>query len=155
MPKKTLILKFDFSKLASPDLDRNFWSADIETVQSPAAYICILLAWLRKLSPAASAAIERKALPLTRHVPGSQLPFSLIPDPDQNKEDTSFISVVAYGVYIPLSRPIQFHHLPKPKFREKCPRSCRSCETLDPGSEWVFADFHGVEITSSKKSPVI
>ena len=26
-----------------------------------------------------------------RHVPGSQPPFSLIPDPDQNKKDTSFI----------------------------------------------------------------
>ena len=37
--QKTLIPKFDFLKLASPDLDRNFWSADIETVQSPAAYI--------------------------------------------------------------------------------------------------------------------
>ena len=32
--------------------------------------------------------------------------FSLIPDLDQNKEDTTFISTVAYGVYIPLSRPI-------------------------------------------------
>ena len=41
-----------------------------------------------------------------RHVPGSQPPFSLIPDLDQNKEDTTFISVVAYGGYIPLSRPI-------------------------------------------------
>ena len=30
-------------------------------------------------------------------------PFSFFPDHDLNKEDTSFISVVAYGVYIPLS----------------------------------------------------
>ena len=44
----------------------------------------------------------------TRHVPGSQPPFRLIPDPDQNKEDTPFISVVAYDVCIPVSRPIQF-----------------------------------------------
>ena len=44
--------------------------------------------------------------PISRHVPGSQPPFPSIPDPDQNKEDTSFISAVAYGVYIPLSRPI-------------------------------------------------
>ena len=43
-----------------------------------------------------------------RHVPGSQPPYSLIADPDQNKKDKSFISVVAYGVYIPLLRPIQF-----------------------------------------------
>ena len=32
--------------------------------------------------------------------------FSLIPDPDQNMEDTPFISVVAYSVYIHFSRPI-------------------------------------------------
>ena len=43
----------------------------------------------------------------------------------------------------------------KSKFREKCQSSCRSCATLDPRSEWVFADFHGLQIISSKKSPVI
>ena len=32
----------------------------------------------------------------------------------------------------------------KAKRQEKCPRSCRSCGTLDPRSEWVFAHFHGV-----------
>ena len=42
------------------------------------------------------------------HVPGSQPPFSLIQDPGQNKEDTSFVYVVAYDVSIPLSCPIQF-----------------------------------------------
>ena len=42
----------------------------------------------------------------SRHMPGSQPPFSLIPDPYQNKEDTPFISVVVYGVYIPLPHPI-------------------------------------------------
>ena len=36
-----------------------------------------------------------------KHVSGSQPPFSLIPYSDQNKEDTSTISVVGYGVYIP------------------------------------------------------
>ena len=41
------------------------------------------------------------------HVPVSQSHFSLIPDPGQNKVDTSFISVEDYGV-ISLSRPIQF-----------------------------------------------
>ena len=42
------------------------------------------------------------------HRPGSQPLFSLIPDPGQNKADTSIISAVIYGAYIPLSRPIQF-----------------------------------------------
>ena len=53
-----------------------------------------------------------------RYVPGSQPPFSLIPDPDHNKEDTSFISVVANDLYIPLSRPIQFCLLPSQKFEK-------------------------------------
>ena len=64
-------------------------------------------------------------------MPGSQLPFSLIPYPDQNKEDTAFISVVAYGVYIPLSRPIHFRLLPNQNF-EKNPQ--------DPGDSaepWI------------------
>ena len=43
----------------------------------------------------------------------------------------------------------------KSKFREKCPRSCRSFRTLDPRSKWGFADFHGVQIIASQKSPVI
>ena len=47
-----------------------------------------------------------------RHPPGSQQPFSFIPDPDQDEEDTSFISVVADDLYIPLLRPIQFCPLP-------------------------------------------
>ena len=45
---------------------------------------------------------------IRRHVPGSQPPFSLIPDPGQNKYDTSFISVVAYGVYILLYSQFNF-----------------------------------------------
>ena len=45
--------------------------------------------------------------------------------------------------------------LSKSKFREKRPRSCRFCGTLDPRSEWVSADFHGVQTISSKKSLVI
>ena len=43
-----------------------------------------------------------------RQVPGPQTPFSLNPDPDQNKEDTTFISVLACEFCIPLSLPIQF-----------------------------------------------
>ena len=80
--------------------------------------------------------------------------FSLIPDPDQNKEDTSFISVVANDVYIPLSRPIHFCSLPNQNFEENA-KDPADREILDPGSEWVLADFHGVQIISSKKSPVI
>ena len=51
-----------------------------------------------------------------RHVPGSQPPFCLNPDPDENKEDTAFISVV--GVYIPLSHPIQFCPIPNQNFEK-------------------------------------
>ena len=53
-----------------------------------------------------------------RHVPGSQSPFSLIPDPDQNKEAISFFCVVTYGVFITLSHPIQFCHLTNQKSRK-------------------------------------
>ena len=67
----------------------------------------------------------------SRHVPGSRPPFSLIPDPDQNKEDTSFISVVAYGVYIPLSRPIQFCLLPNQNFE----KNAKDLE--DPAKPWI------------------
>ena len=56
--------------------------------------------------------------PPSRYEPGSQPPFSLIPDPDQNKEDTSFISAVGYGVYISLSRPIKFCLLPNQNFEK-------------------------------------
>ena len=44
-----------------------------------------------------------------RHVPGSQPPFSLVPVPDQNKEDTSCISVAAYCAYIPFH--LQFNYV--------------------------------------------
>ena len=47
-----------------------------------------------------------------------QPPFSVIPDPDQNKEDASFTSVVAYDVFILLSHPIQFCPLPNQKFEK-------------------------------------
>ena len=62
---------------------------------------------------------------------GSQPPFYLIPDPDQNKEDTSVISVVAYGVYIPLSRPIQFCPLPNQNFEKNAKHPA------DPAEPWV------------------
>ena len=41
-----------------------------------------------------------------------------MPDPDQNKENVSFISVVAYGVYIHIARPIQFCLLPNQNFEK-------------------------------------
>ena len=43
----------------------------------------------------------------------------------------------------------------KPKFREKCPKSCRSCGTLVSRSECAFANFHGVHIIPLNKCPVI
>ena len=38
------------------------------------------------------------------------------------EKDTLFISVVAYGAYIPLSRPIQFCLLPYQNFEKKMPK---------------------------------
>ena len=64
-------------------------------------------------------------------MPGSIPPFSLIPDPGQNKEDTSFISVVAYGVYIPLSRPIQFRLLTNQNFEKTAQ------DPVDPAGPWI------------------
>ena len=64
-------------------------------------------------------------------MPGSQPPFSLIPDPHQNKEDTSFISVVTYGVYIPLSRPIQFCALSNQIFEKNAQ------DPADPAEPWI------------------
>ena len=93
---------------------------------------------------------------VVRHVPGSQSPFSLIPDPDQNKKYTSFISVVAYGVYIlPFTCDSIVFFLTIQNFQKKCSISCGSCGTLDPRSDRVFADFRGLNIISSMKSPCL
>ena len=92
-------------------------------------------------------------------MPGSHPPFSLIPDPDQNKEDTPFISVVAYSVYIPLSRPIYFCSLPNQNFEKKCPRSCDPAEpwTQDPNGFLPifmrFKSFHQRNPLSYKTPP--
>ena len=64
-------------------------------------------------------------------MPGSQPPFYLIPDPDKNAEDASIISVVAYGVYIPLSRPIHFCPLPSQNFEENAQ------DPGDPAKPWI------------------
>ena len=49
-------------------------------------------------------------------------------DPDQNKEDTSFISVVAYGAYIPLSHLIQLCLLTNQNFEKNA---------YDPADPWI------------------
>ena len=64
-------------------------------------------------------------------MPGSQPPFPLIPGLDQNKEDTGFISFVAYGVYIPASRPIQFFPLPNQKLEKNAQDPA---DPAEPGS---------------------
>ena len=90
---------------------------------------------------------------VSRHVPGSHPHFSLISDPHQNKEDASFISVATYGVYIPLSRPIQFCPLTNQKIEKNAQ------DPADPVEPWIqdpnefFADFQGIQIISLKKSP--
>ena len=74
--------------------------------------------------------------------------FSLIPDPDQNKKDTYFISVVAYGYYVTLSCPIQFCLLSNQNF--EMPKILQILR--NPGSKipWVlpifmvFKSFHQI-----------
>ena len=83
--------------------------------------------------------------------------FSLIPNPDQNKEDTSFISVVAYGAYNPLSRSIQFCLLPNQNFEKN------DQVLADPAEPWIldlsrFLPMNPFSLGSnhlSKKYPVI
>ena len=64
-------------------------------------------------------------------MPGSQPPFSLIPNPDENKDAKSFISVLAYGVYIPLSCPIQLCLLPSQNFEKN------DQDPADPAEPWI------------------
>ena len=64
-------------------------------------------------------------------MPGSQPPFHLIPDPDQNDEDTSCISGVAYGVHIPFSRPTQLCLLPNQNFEKNVQ------DSVDPAEPWL------------------
>ena len=88
-------------------------------------------------------------------VPRSQPYFSLNPDPDQKKEDTSFLSFVAYGVCIPLSFPIKFRPLPNRNFEENAKGPARIPEPWIQDPQGYFAYFRGVQIISSKKTPVI
>ena len=65
-------------------------------------------------------------------MPGSQPSFSSIADVDQNKEDTSFKSVVSHGIYIPLSRrPIQFCPSPNQNFEKN------ALDPADPVEPWI------------------
>ena len=64
-------------------------------------------------------------------MPGSQPRFSLTPDPDQNKGDTSFTAVVAYGVYIPVSRPIQLRPLPNQNWEKNAQ------DLAEPAEPWI------------------
>ena len=57
--------------------------------------------------------------------------FFIIPDPDRHREDTSFISVVTYGVYIPLSCPIKFCLLPNQNFEKNAQ------DPRDPAEPWI------------------
>ena len=66
-----------------------------------------------------------------RHMPGSQPPLSLVSDPDQNKGDTSIISFVTNGVYIPLSRRIQFCPLAMQNFEKNAQ------DPGDPAESWI------------------
>ena len=91
-----------------------------------------------------------------RHVPGSQPPFSLIPDADQNNEDASLTSVAAYSVYIPLSRPVQFCPLSNQNFEKNAQ------DPADPAEPWIqdpsgfllismgFKSFHQRNLLSCK-----
>ena len=91
-----------------------------------------------------------------RHVPGSQPPFYLIPDPYQNKEDTPFISVVACGRYIPLSYQISFYPLQSQSFEKNAQYPG------DPAEPWIqdpsgflslfmrFKSFHQRKLLSYK-----
>ena len=70
----------------------------------------------------------------TRHVPGSQAPFSLNPDPYQSRVDASVISVVANCVDIPLSHPTKHCPLPPQNFDKnvKDPATTLEPWTQDP-----------------------
>ena len=74
-------------------------------------------AGVHDISPTPTPAQSRRLMPDMCQDPHHL--FSLISYPDQSKEDTSFISVIAYGVYIRISRPIQFCLLTNQNFEKK------------------------------------
>ena len=91
----------------------------------------------------------------SRHVPGSQTPFSLNPDPDPNKGDISFIYYYLCCNLLPLCPPSTFNSslfFTASNIREKCPGSFQDPAVLCSGSERIFTDFHRVHITPLKKN---
>ena len=76
--------------------------------------------------------LKSKYLLHTRHVPGSQPPFSLIPDSDQGKEDISLIYLCCslWRLYPPFTFD-SFLSFAKPKVRENAQ------DPADPGEPWV------------------
>ena len=85
----------------------------------------------------------------------SQPTFSLIPDPAQNKEDKSLISVVTYGAYIPHFTFDSILFFTKPNFREDVQ------DPGDPAKPWIrdpsglLPIFMGFKSLNQKKSSVI
>ena len=84
-------------------------------------------------------------------MPGSQPYFSLIPEPDQNKEDTTFISVLAYGVYIPLSPHIQFCLLSSQNFEKNAKDPADPAKPWIQDPSWFLHIFMGFKIFHQRK----
>ena len=87
------------------------------------------------------------------HEAGSQPPFSLNSDHEQNKGVTSFISVVAYCAYILHSHLTYFFSLPHQDLEiipKVLPGSWNPVSSIQRG----FAHFHRVQIIPSKTNPV-
>ena len=81
--------------------------------------------------------------PIGRYVPGSQPSFSLDPDPNQNKEVTPFIAVVAYRFYIPLSRLTQLYPSPHQTFEKNAKDPARISEVLIQDPKGFLPNFMG------------
>ena len=90
----------------------------------------------------------------SRHVPGSQpSPPALNPDPDQNKEVTSSVSIACTLLCLhPSFTSISVLFFTSLKFRKKCRISCQDPETLDLGSEEVLPIFMGFKSFDERKS---
>ena len=86
-------------------------------------------------------------------MPGSQPPFSFNPDPEQNTEDASIISVGAYVFDIPFLHPAQLCPLPHQNFEKNAKDPARIPEPWiqDPRG---FRPFSWVQIIPSKKKSV-
>ena len=83
-------------------------------------------------------------------MPGPQPPFSLNQDPDQNKENISFVSAEAYGVDVRFISVLQLAKISKKM-------STILTGSRNPGSKIRkgFYPFCGVEIIPPKKKPEV